>query len=627
MRPFADAAGTAPAENGGIRGHVIYTSTRPFDDPALLLQLSWEPGVANVKINLYQEGVAPDGTKSLTLVDTTTTTNWDDWAQGFRRNPDGSLKLGSDGKAIANMNCPGQETTSPFYYTMQNSTMGLNSTPISAAGRFKCYDGWSMLNQVQPAPYTGMYRFPSVRAKNPATGETFLELDPANYGTDCTICVANPVDGTPMLPAGKYVVEVVVPDGYELVKEEDKNILLGDAFVAPVTQQFAGFGNIFIMPDQAAVGAAYNPNNPIQSTADNGAVPRHEGDTGSVEVFWPCVGAQRTVPDFNSLFPGAGQQAPFAGAVRPLCDRKEVTLEPQMTALAKFYVFTSAHIAGHFTGTITNDFASEFDPFSPQFGEKFAPPNLPVAFKDFTGKEVGRVYADQWGLFNGVNYSTWTVNPPSPSGYIPMMMLACMNDPGPIPDPAHPGQMITDPAYNPGYSNFCYEIPFMPGATAYLDTPVIPTMAFAAGYNLPDCDYPDTTPAIREVDGDGVGPWVGVGPGSVASLSLTASGSGFTSAPLSFNLNQNGGTGATGQVTDLKLLSIAEHQPAPATGTQPLHALCANPTVIISGGGGAGATATATKSGSTISFTVTNPGSGYTSRPTIQVRRTNNSSL
>ena len=59
--------------------------------------------------------------------------------------------------------------------------------------------------------------------------------------------------------------------------------------------------------------------------------------------------------------------------MRPLCDRKEVTLEDQMTALAKFYVFSSTHVAGHFTGTITNDFASEFDPFSPQFGEKFAP--------------------------------------------------------------------------------------------------------------------------------------------------------------------------------------------------------------------------------------------------------------
>ncbi len=34
MQPFA------AGENGGIKGHVVYTSTRPFDDPALLLHLS-----------------------------------------------------------------------------------------------------------------------------------------------------------------------------------------------------------------------------------------------------------------------------------------------------------------------------------------------------------------------------------------------------------------------------------------------------------------------------------------------------------------------------------------------------------------------------------------------------------
>src|SRR5438445_5435630 len=175
-----------------------------------------------------------------------------------------------------------------------------------------------------------------------------------------------------MLPVGKYVVEMVVPPGYDLVKEEDKNILLGDTYTAPVTSQFAGFGNIFIMPDQAAVAASYNPNNPLMPTTNEGVTPRHEGDTGSVEVFWPCVGATRIVPDYNSLFPAAGQAAPFAGASRPLCDRKEVTLENEMTALVKFYLFTSTHVASHFTGTITNDFASEFDPFSPQFGEKFA---------------------------------------------------------------------------------------------------------------------------------------------------------------------------------------------------------------------------------------------------------------
>src|SRR5256886_9448023 len=49
----------------------------------------------------------------------------------------------------------------------------------------------------------------------------------------------------------------------------------------------------------------------------------------------------------------------------------------------------------------------------------------------------------------------------------------------------------------------------MPGQTQYMDTPVVPTSAFAgAGYNNPDCAYPDATPAISEVDGDGIGPWV-----------------------------------------------------------------------------------------------------------------------
>lgn len=495
MKPFA------AGENGGIRGHVIYTSTRPFDDPALLLQLSWEPGVANVKVNLYRQDTGPDGTKTLNLVDTTTTSSWDDFAQGFR----------TDGKP--NMNCPGQETTSPFYFTMQGGTNALNpATALPYDGRFKCYDGWSMLNQVQPAPYNGMYKFPSVTARDPVTGKP--------TATNCTGCLANTaVPSTdfdynaPMLPPGKYVVEVIVPEGYELVKEEDKNILLGDAFIAPVAQQFAGFGNIFIMPDQAAMNAYYNPTNPVQSVTNNGAAPRREGDTGSVEVFWPCVGATRIVPDYNSLFPGAGQAAPFAGASRPLCDRKEITLSDQMTALAKFYIFNSTHVAAGFAGTITNDFASEFDPFSPQFGEKFAVPNVPVAFRDFSGQEISRVYADQWGNFNGMTFSSYTVNPPSPSGYVPQVMIACMNDPGPIPDPANPGQMIPDPLYNPAYSNFCYEWTFMPGQTSYLDTPVIPTMAFAAGYNLPDCEYMDTTPAIKSVlgsaiTGGGAGPWV-----------------------------------------------------------------------------------------------------------------------
>src|SRR5207302_1270925 len=72
-----------PGENGGIRGHVVYSSTRPFDDPGQLFQNLWEPLVPGVTINLYEEGTAADGTQTLTLVDTTTTSSWDAWAQGF----------------------------------------------------------------------------------------------------------------------------------------------------------------------------------------------------------------------------------------------------------------------------------------------------------------------------------------------------------------------------------------------------------------------------------------------------------------------------------------------------------------------------------------------------------------
>ena len=509
-------------ETGGIHGEVIYASTRPFDDPTLLIHTSWTPDVPNVTVNLYKEGTAPDGSTSLTLIDTTKTSSWDDWAQGFR----------SDN--VPNMNCPGQlpapTTSAPgdlFFFSLFNqpewldmyNNGGIPAHPMPNNAQFKCYDGMHNWNQIQPAPYDGTYQFPSVTGFNPTTGK------PA--GTNCTACVPNPDStdpyrfGTSMLPAGKYVVEVVVPPGYELVKEEDKNILIGDNYIAPVTQQFAGLGNIFILPDQAEVNAYYNANNPQNPTTTFGrtTLPSHEGDTGSVETFWPCVGASRVVPDFISLFPLSGEVAPFAGATRNLCDRKEVDLTDQASALAKFWIFSSTHVAAHFTGVITDDYTSEFDPFSPQFGEKFSPPDLPISIKDWSGAEIARTYADHWGAYNGLTYSTWEVNPPNPTGYAPTMMVTCMNDPGTGPTP--------DPLFNPEYSQFCYEIPFMPGQTQYMDTPVVPTSAFAgAGYNNPDCSYPDLTPAVSEVDGDGIGPWV-----SAAGHTLTIHSLGLVPVP------------------------------------------------------------------------------------------------
>jgi hypothetical protein len=520
-------------ETGGIRGHVVYSSTRPFDDVSQQFQNLWEPLIPNVTVNLYREGTGPDGTISLQLIDTTTTSSWDAWAQGVRVDPATGTPIVDPGTGmnVPNMSCPGQDPLDPFLPYTLNGTANYLYPNIQRPdnSQFKCYDSLRVFNQVQPAPYDGIYLFPT-----PSCGHCDIGNVLQSDGT-----YTHPVS----LIAGKYVVEVVPPPGYELVKEEDKNILIGDAYIAPVTQQFGAMSNIFIVPDQATInntnpaylgtvsatnyagqnGGATNP------TVDLGhTLPSTFGPGGVIVMTAPCVGAKRIVPDYMSISPESGQVAPFAGALRALCNRKEVTLEDQSQAQTDFFLWTKTPAASHFTGFILDDMSSEFDPASPAFGEKFAVPNLPISIRDFNGMEVSRHYSDQWGIFNGMTYSTWDVNPPNPTGYAPNMMVTCMNDPGPIPDPSDPShtRMITDPMYNPQYSNFCYENAFMPADTSYLDTPVVPTTAFAEGYNPPDCNYPDATPAVSEVDGDGIGPWV-----SAAGVSLTINALGDQRVP------------------------------------------------------------------------------------------------
>jgi len=134
------------------------------------------------------------------------------------------------------MNCPGQSTADLFYFTLYNQPNYLNTynaqhtpggtvTPLPNNSQFKCYDGMHNWTQVQPAPYDGMYKFPSVTATD-ANGK------PTLAGTNCTICTANtavPASdlyyGIPQLPtagqlnkdgtvaSGKYVVEVVSASG------------------------------------------------------------------------------------------------------------------------------------------------------------------------------------------------------------------------------------------------------------------------------------------------------------------------------------------------------------------------------------------------------------------------------
>ncbi|MGB8693382.1 MAG: hypothetical protein WCD08_07740, partial [Steroidobacteraceae bacterium] len=478
----------AAGENGGIQGTVVYSTTRPFDDQRYNVQTLWEPLVPRVTVNLYRKQKLADGTETLTLVDHTQTSSFDDFVNAVDAN----------GKQT-NMQCPGQRTDDPFFqYT------------LGGTDQFRCYDGWHNWNQVQAAPYDGRYAFPTA---------------------NCAACQNNPNAGQPgspakILPPGDYVVEAVTPPGFEVVKEEDKNILNGDSFDAPVYTQFAGIGNVFILPDQATLNNA----NPYNLKTGDGVANNATSDLGvsSSLVNQPdCVGNLHRVPDFLSLFPQGGLVAPFSGMDRPLCDRKLVKLGDQMQASATFFVFTQVPAAAAGTGIILDDATSEFNAAAPDFGEKASVPFVPVSIKDFNGREIGRSYSDQWGAYNVLTPSSWLVNPPTPSGYGPNMLVTCMNDPGPIKDPVT-GLMITDPQYNPAYSNFCYTLPFMPGRTTYLDTPVLPIAAFAAGYTPADCAYPDLTPTIARVDhaatAAGFGPYVASGSGPNSSLTITSQG-------------------------------------------------------------------------------------------------------
>ncbi len=86
-------------------------------------------------------------------------------------------------------------------------------------------------------------------------------------------------------------------------------------------------------------------------------------------------------------------------------------------------------MAGHIVGLILDDLANEFDPNAPTFGEKYAPPFLPVSIRDWTGREITRVYSDEYGTYNALVPSTFTINLPMPSGVSPNMLTACMNSP------------------------------------------------------------------------------------------------------------------------------------------------------------------------------------------------------
>ncbi len=472
-----------PGENGGISGIVYYATTRAEDDPTLAAPEVWEPGIPRVQVNLYRDADGDgsiddiDGDGILTLADV------DNWPFGWKDGgPKGDEDIDRGGGPGFDLNdALDSVVTDSWDDAVPTGTQGPNDrftafpgTPLEK--KVDGFDGLRNFNQVRPGVFDGGYAFGG-------------------------------------LAPGNYIVEAVAPPGYEHQKEEDKNVDFGDEFLQ-ASRWKKGTG--CTPPDPGLVA----PSAPCSGTA---AVP----PPGPGEFRPPVlVGDLRRVPAELKLFPGV--PAPFAGTCRPLPDRKLVKLSDGQNAACDFFLFTEVPIAAHIVGMILDDTANEFDPTSPAFGEKYAPPFLPISVRDWTGNVVCRTYADKWGTYNILVPSTYTANLPQPSGMSPNMLTVVLNDPGPILDrragsPTF-GQMVEDPFFNRKYSQFSYTFQYMPGTTTYLDTPVLPIAAFAGPNQFPvDVEFPTGTPVIYSVTSNapGGGPYV---TGTARRLTITSAG-------------------------------------------------------------------------------------------------------
>lgn len=413
-------------ENGGISGMVLYAVTRAEDNPELAATEPWEPGIPRVKVQLWDSETYYgwlDGSIKKSKAKPLMTTKTDSWDDSLPENCQYGANAGSG-------------TDDPYVYRGKKTD---------------CFDGMRNWNQVRPGVFDGGFAFGPQFDRKDFKGKFPAWIEPS---------ASDPKVGY-MIP-GDYVVRVIPPTGYQVIRSESKNVDFGEEYVQPAPQ---------LLPS-------------------------------------PCVGEEYVVPPTLTLFPGV--DATLAGQTLNSCQSKEVSLSPQQNAAVEFHLFTEVPIAGHIKGAILDDTANEFDPASPQFGEKYAPPFLPVSVRDWTGREISRTVSDENGHFNVLVPSTFTQNLGKPSGASPNMLTTCMNAKT-KPD------LSIDPLHNPQYSQFCYTFQYMPGSTTYLDTPVVPVAAFAGPDQNPvDCELPTKTPRIKSVDvatnGEGGGPYIPLDP-------------------------------------------------------------------------------------------------------------------
>jgi uncharacterized repeat protein (TIGR01451 family) len=387
-------------ENGGISGIVYYATTRNEFDPRLAAAEDYEPGIPGVTVNLF------------------------------------AAVVDENDEPVA---CTSVGPGCPYG---QGELMRASDTPLNSVETDSWYD--NRPTDCDVLPFLGLpgYLDPDCKELPRTLNQIKDGVFDGGYAFE-TICPGGfPCDETeevPM-PAGFYIVEVVPPEGYREIREEDQNTDQGDDFVP--------------------------------------AVPPP-----------PCSGPLHLVDDPRN---------PAHGTYTPLCNSRFVTLQNGFNAGAEFFLMIDNALPppGLLRGLLLDDLVVQIDPSSPIYADKRGIPNAPIGILDFAGNHITTVYSDANGYWEVLLPSTYTALCPIPSGICPGMYQVIGNYPG---DPLNP-----DPKWNPNYGTLRLVFDIWPGKTTYADVAIFPTTGFVqtpddSFASPPICEIPEETPNIQSV--------------------------------------------------------------------------------------------------------------------------------
>ena len=478
-------------ENGGISGTVTYATTRAEDNPRIAAVEPWEAGIPRVQVSLYKDvicnetgGPALKGSCAASAsnvsgelgdglpdpVDPSATFPYDPKYADVDNYPLGNFP-GLEDVNHTEITDPEMGYTDGFDYgdavmvayadswddaPPEGCELG-TGTPVSIHGTnvpiYQCAEGLRTWNQAVPGVFDGGWAFGP-------------EIDCADVNGDCDAVTAIGADTLRYLKQGTYIVAAATPPGYEIVKEEDRNVDFGPTPIPAIL--------------------------PPRCVGDDHVVPALFSFLTQNDNMTPLPGVDPNNPDNWAPF-SHNTDGSYPAPSRPLCDRKRVDLGTGQNAAVEFHVFTDVPKAARAVGLITDDFANELAPGKPQFTEKFSPPWINIALFDYTGRQIIHTYGDEFGAYNFLAPSTYAIDLPTPTGVGPKMHHFCLNYPF-MPDGS------PDTRFRAQYSTTCYTFNFEAGRTTYLDTPVIRQAAFVGALQSQlDCEEPELAPVIAKV--------------------------------------------------------------------------------------------------------------------------------